>query len=88
MPRPESPAAAGRSPEDFAAVLANDISGVGGHGIKLTGGDDKTLTPAGKHGIGPGRKSAPWVVTAQVLGFRKRRDGETVTGGDRERDGG
>ena len=28
-------------------AVGNDISFVGGHGIKLTGGDDKTLTPAG-----------------------------------------
>ena len=27
-------------------AVGNDIFGVGGHGIKLTGGDDKTLTPA------------------------------------------
>lgn len=29
------------------AAVGNDISDVGGHGVKLTGGDRKTLTPAG-----------------------------------------
>jgi parallel beta-helix repeat protein len=30
-------------------AVGNDISFVGGHGIKLTGGDDNTLTPAGNY---------------------------------------
>jgi hypothetical protein len=30
-------------------AVGNDISSVGGHGIKLTGGDENTLTPAGNY---------------------------------------
>ena len=37
-----------------------------------------------RHGSGAGRRSVPWVETTQVLGFRKRRDGETARRGDGE----